>query len=123
MGKLKIAPPSGLRRGLTAMHFRYRHSDTSCDQIQYEFSASSASAFLRVSKVLLFRSNKKGPAEADPVIGRMIVAGYLLSSTRDAIMLYDPALTKMRPRTRTVLAFTGVTFRLVPLTIETAMVD
>lgn len=121
MGKLKIAPPSGLRRGLTAMHFHYRHSDTSCDQIQYEFSASSASAFLRVSKVLLFR--KKGPPKRTQFLQRMNGAGYLLSSTRDAIMLYEPALTKMRPRTRTVLAFTGVTFRLVPLTIETAMVD
>ena len=78
--------------------------------------------FLRVAKVLVF--SKKGPAEADPFfLQRTKDDGYLLSSTRDAIMLYVPALTKMRPRTRTVLAFTGVTFRLVPLTIETATVD
>src|SRR5438270_13628720 len=66
---------------------------------------------------------KKGPAEADPVFCNANDAYYLLSSTRDAIMPYEPALKKIRPRTRTVLAFTGVTFWLVPLTIETAMVD
>ncbi len=65
------------------------------------------------------RARRSGPI----FLQRTNDAGYLLSSTRDAIMLYEPALTKMRPRTRTVLAFTGVTFRLVPLTIDTAMVD
>src|SRR6185369_2475321 len=88
-------------------------------------SASCFPPFLRVSKVFCFFSPKpkKGPPKRTQFLQRMNGAGYLLSSTRDAIMLYEPALTKMRPRTRTVLAFTGVTFRLVPLTIETAMVD
>src|SRR4051794_693632 len=77
--------------------------------------------FLYVSKVSVFI--KLGPPKRTQFLRRMNGAGYLLSSTREAIMLYEPALKKMRPRTRTVLAFAGVTFRLVPLTIETAIVD
>ena len=79
--------------------------------------------FLLSSVFQSFVSTKKGPPKRTQFLQRTNDAGYLLSSTRDAIMLYEPALTKMRPRTRTVLAFTGVTFRLVPLTIETATVD
>jgi len=85
------------------------------------FLAPPFPPFLYVSKVSVFI--KKGPPKRTQFLRRMNGAGYLLSSTREAIMLYEPALKKMRPRTRTVLAFTGVTFRLVPLTIETAMVD
>jgi hypothetical protein len=91
---------------------------------------SSASSFPLCFKRFWFCRDKKGPAEADPILEsssleRLKVndTSYLLSSTRAAIMLYAPALKKIRPRTRTVFVFAGVTFRLVPLTTETATVD
>jgi hypothetical protein len=84
------------------------------------FLLSSVFQFFACSPI---KSKKKGPPKRTQFLEGTNDTGYLLSSTRDAIMLYEPALKKMRPRTRTVLAFTGVTFRLVPLTIDTAMVD